>query len=52
MRKLILQLGVSLDGLVARPGRHRSIGRGLPPEDPTLKERKLEWLHDAGPHLL
>jgi hypothetical protein len=34
MRKLILSMGVSLDGLVARPGRYGAGGWGLPPEDP------------------
>jgi dihydrofolate reductase len=52
MRKLVLQMGVSLDGLVARPGRHGAGGWGLPPEDPALKERKLEWLRHAGLHLM
>jgi dihydrofolate reductase len=52
MRKLVLQMGLSLDGLVARPGRHGSVGWGLPPEDPALKERKLEWLRDTGLHLM
>jgi dihydrofolate reductase len=45
-------MAVSLDGLVARPGRHGSVGRGRLPEDPALKERKLAWLHDAGLHLM
>jgi dihydrofolate reductase len=52
MRKLVLQMGVSLDGLVALPGRHGAGGWGLPPEDPALKERKLEWLRDTGLHLM
>ncbi len=52
MRKLVLQMGVSLDGLVARPGRHGSVAWGLPPEDPALKERKLEWLRNTGLHLM
>jgi dihydrofolate reductase len=52
MRKLVLQMGLSLDGLVARPGRHGGTGWGLPPEDPALKERKLEWLCDAGLHVM
>jgi dihydrofolate reductase len=52
MRKLVLQMGVSLDGLVARPGRHGAGGWGLPPEDSALKERKLEWLRDAGLHVM
>ena len=41
MRKLVLQMGVSLDGLVARPGKFGAGGWGLPPEDPELKARKL-----------
>jgi dihydrofolate reductase len=52
MRKLVLQMGVSVDGLVARPGRHGAGGWGLPPEDPALKQRKLDWLHDTGLHLM
>jgi dihydrofolate reductase len=52
MRKLVLQMGVSLDGLVARPGRHGAGDWGLPPEDPALKQRKLEWLRNAGLHLM
>jgi dihydrofolate reductase len=52
MGKLVLQMGVSLDGLVARPGRHGAGGWGLPPEDPALKERKLDWLRNAGLHLM
>jgi dihydrofolate reductase len=52
MRKLVLQMGVSLDGLVARPGRHGAGDWGLPPEDPALKERKLDWLRNTGLHLM
>jgi dihydrofolate reductase len=52
MRKVVLSMGVSLDGLVARPGRYGAAGWGLPPEDPALKERKLEWLRDVGLHLM
>ena len=52
MRKLVLSMGVSLDGLVARPGRFGAGGWGLPPDDPALKERKLEWMHDVGLHLM
>jgi len=52
MRKLVLQMGMSLDGLVARPGRHGAGGWGLPSEDPALKQRKLEWLRGAGLHLM
>ena len=52
MRKLVLSMGVSLDGLVARPGRHGGGGWGLPPEDPRLKELKLEWLRNTSLHLM
>jgi dihydrofolate reductase len=53
MRKLVLSMGVSLDGLVARSGRYGAGGWGLPPEDPALKERKLAWLrNDIGLHLM
>jgi dihydrofolate reductase len=52
VRKLVLEMGMSLDGLVARPGRHGAGGWGLPPEDPALKQRKVDWLHDAGLHLM
>lgn len=46
MRRLVLSMGVSLDGLVALPGRFGAGGWGLPPEDPALKERKLGWLRN------
>jgi dihydrofolate reductase len=52
MRKLVLSMGVSLDGLVARAGRFGAGGWGLPPEDPALKERKLGWMHDVDLHLM
>jgi dihydrofolate reductase len=52
MRKLVLSMGVSLDGLVARPGRFGAGGWGLPPDDPALKERKLGWMQDVGLHLM
>jgi hypothetical protein len=52
MRKLVLLMGVSLDSLVARPGKFGAGGWGVPPEDPALKARKLGWLRDAGPHLM
>jgi hypothetical protein len=50
--RLVLMMGVSLDGLVARPGRFGAGGWGVPPEDPALKARKLGWLRDAGLHLM
>jgi dihydrofolate reductase len=52
MRKLVLQMGVSLDGLVARPGKFGTGDWGVPPEDPALKARKLDWFRDAGLHLM
>jgi dihydrofolate reductase len=52
MRKLVLSMGVSLDGLVARPARYGAGGWGLPPEDPALKERKLGWFRDIDLHLM
>jgi dihydrofolate reductase len=52
MSKLVLSIRVSLDGLVARPGRMGAGGWGLPREDPSLKERKLEWMQDVGAHLM
>lgn len=52
MRKLILQMGVSLDGMVARTGKYGAGGWGTPPEDPALTERKLGWLRETGLHLM
>jgi dihydrofolate reductase len=52
MRKLVLMMGVSLDGQVARPGKYGAGGWGTPPEDPALKARKLDWLRAAGLHLM
>jgi dihydrofolate reductase len=52
MSRLVLMMGVSLDGLVARPGRYGAGGWGVPPEDPALKARKLDWIRDAGAHLM
>jgi dihydrofolate reductase len=52
MRKLVLVMGVSLDGLVARPGKFGAGGWGVPPEDPDLKARKLDWLREVDLHLM
>ena len=52
MRKLVLSMAMSLDGLVARPEPHGAGGWGLPPEDPELKRRKLGWMGDIGTHLI
>jgi len=50
-------MGVSLDGIVAIPRGDGSVpvmeGQwGLPPEDPELTKRKLEWVRAAGAHLM
>jgi hypothetical protein len=52
MRELVLSMGVSLDGLVARPGGYRAGDWGLPPEDPALAERDLRWMDDIGLHVM
>lgn len=52
MRKLALMMGVSQDGLVARPGKFGAGGWGVPPEDPALTARKLAWLGEADLHLM
>lgn len=52
MSKLVLMMGVSLDGLVARPGRFGAGDWGVPPEDAALKARKLDWIRDARAHLM
>ena len=52
MRKLVLSMRVSLDGLVARPARLRDGSWGLPPDDPALKQRKLGWMQDVDLHLM
>jgi dihydrofolate reductase len=50
MRKVIVEMSVSVDGFVA-PAKgapdHRSA-----PEDPVLKQRKLDWLRDTGTHAM
>jgi dihydrofolate reductase len=52
MRNLVLSMGMSLDGLVARPGRYGAAGWGLPPDHPALKQRKLEWMREVDFHLM
>jgi dihydrofolate reductase len=52
MRKVIVQISMSLDGFVAAAKGapdHRTLTL---PEDPTLKRIKLEWLHQAGTHAM
>jgi dihydrofolate reductase len=51
MGRLVLQMGVSLDGLIAHPGGARE-DSGVRSEDPALKARKLDWIKDAGVHLM
>ncbi len=48
MQKLVLSMGVSVDGLVARAGRYGAGGWRLPPEDAALTQRKLGWMDDIG----
>jgi dihydrofolate reductase len=52
MRKLVLSMGMSLDGIVARPGRFGESGWGVPPEDPALRQRKLGWFEHVDLHLM
>ena len=50
MRKLVLQMGVSLDGFVARnDGAHEW---GYQREDEATRRWKLDALHNAGAHLM
>jgi dihydrofolate reductase len=49
MRKLLLQMGISLDGYLAQGGMS---DWGLPPEDPGLKRWKIESLRGAGVHIM
>ena len=50
MRKVIVEMSISVDGFVA-PEKgapdHRSA-----PEDPALKQLKLDWLRDTGTHAM
>jgi dihydrofolate reductase len=50
MRRLILQIGISLDGFcAARDGSHPWGGE---PEDAAQRRRKLEWVRNAGAHVM
>lgn len=56
-RRLVLQMGMSLDGIVASPRDGRLVpvmegDWGLPPEDSELTKLKLQWVSDAGAHLM
>jgi dihydrofolate reductase len=50
MRKVIVEMSISLDGFVA-PARGAPDHRSLP-EDPALKQIKLDWLRQAGTHAM
>lgn len=50
MRRVILALSLSLDGFVA-PANGAPDHRTLP-EDPTLKQIKLDWLREVGTHAM
>jgi dihydrofolate reductase len=50
MRKLIVAMSISLDGFVA-PAKGAPDHRSLP-EDPALKQIKLDWLRQAGTHAM
>jgi dihydrofolate reductase len=56
-RKVVLQMGISLDGYVAVPSGTGLMpvmeGQwGLPPEDPELTQQKLAWLWEVGAHVM
>ena len=50
MRAVILQMGVSLDGYVARPDS--GLEWGLPPEDEAVTAWKLDSVRRAGTHIM
>jgi dihydrofolate reductase len=50
MRNLILQMSISVDGVVAAP--KAAGGVSSVPEDPELKRLKLDWLGQAGCHIM
>jgi dihydrofolate reductase len=55
--KIVLMMGISLDGFVAVPSGNGLTpvmegGGGLQPEDPELTKTKLAWIWDAGAHLM
>jgi dihydrofolate reductase len=54
-RKLILQMGISVDGFVAVPsenGLTPVTGADLEAEDPELTRTKVDWLWETGAHLM
>jgi dihydrofolate reductase len=55
--KIVLMMGISLDGFVAVPSGNGLTpvmegGGGLPPEDPELTKTKLAWIWEGGAHLM
>jgi dihydrofolate reductase len=50
MRKVILQMSISIDGMAAAP--KEAGGLSPVPEDPELVAMKLEWLSQAGCHIM
>src|SRR6266516_1992500 len=55
--KVVLMMGISIDGFVAVPSGNgltpvMESGGGLPPEDPELTKTKLAWIWEAGAHLM
>jgi dihydrofolate reductase len=50
MRKVILQMSISIDGVAAAP--KEAGGLSPVPEDPELVAMKLEWLGQAGCHIM
>jgi dihydrofolate reductase len=50
MRRVILQMSVTLDGYVAGPGGEGDWG--LPPEDPGVRAWKIASLRQAGTHIM
>jgi dihydrofolate reductase len=54
--KIVLMMGISLDGFVAVPSGDGLTpvmeGGGLPAEDPNLTKTKLDWIWQAGGHLM
>ena len=50
MRRVVLQMGVTLDGYVAGPGGEGDWG--LPPEHPDVRAWKVASLRQVGTHIM
>jgi dihydrofolate reductase len=50
MRRVVLQMGVTLDGYVAGPGG--GLDWGLPEENPDVRAWKVAALHQTGTHIM